>query len=61
MRAMFVEKRLLNDTSQVHDTSFIRNRKKWGKSKIEGERERERRQVKSERWSVAEKGLQRES
>jgi hypothetical protein len=48
----------LNDTSQMHDTSFIRNRNEWGKSKIEGEREREGEWVKSERRSVAEKGLQ---
>jgi hypothetical protein len=43
MRTMFYEMHLFNDTSQKHDTSFILNVKLWGKSKTEGERERERR------------------
>jgi hypothetical protein len=41
MRTTFFEMRLFNDTSQMHDTSFIRNRKEWGEGQIEGERERE--------------------
>jgi hypothetical protein len=42
MRMTFIEMCLLNVTSQMHDTSFIRNKMEWGESKIEGERERER-------------------
>jgi hypothetical protein len=34
--------RLLNDTSQICGTYFIRNGKEWGEGQIEGERERER-------------------
>jgi hypothetical protein len=37
----FVEMHFLNDTSQLHDSSFIWYGKKWVKSKTEGERERE--------------------
>ncbi len=33
---------LLNDTSEIYNTSLIQNREEWGESKIEGERERER-------------------
>ncbi len=58
MRTTFFEMHLSNDTSQMHDTSFIWNGKERGESKTEGEREKEREQVKSERWSLAEKGLQ---
>ncbi len=54
MITVFYEMHLFNDTSHNHDTSFILNRKEWGKSKTEGERE----QTKSERPSEAEKGLQ---
>jgi hypothetical protein len=59
---MIVEMHLLNDTSQAHDTSFIRNVKKCScetdrEREREKKKERERRQVKSERQSVAEKGL----
>ncbi len=57
MRTTFFGMRLLNDTPQMHTTSFIQNRKEKGESKIEGERERERERVESERRSVAEKGL----
>ncbi len=57
MRTPFCEKRLFDDRSQKHYTSFIWNGEEWGKSKTEGERER----VKSERQSVAEKGLRRGS
>jgi hypothetical protein len=46
--------RLLNDTSEMHNTSFIHNGKEWG----EGKTERKREQTdKSERQRVAEKGL----
>jgi hypothetical protein len=57
MRITFFEMWLLNDTSQMHDTSFIQNKKEWGESNIYTEKER----AKSERWSVAENGLQRGS
>jgi hypothetical protein len=40
---------LFNDTSQKHDTSFILNCPEWGKSKTEGEREKERIRVKNEK------------
>ncbi len=53
MRTTFFEMCLLNDTSQVHDISFIRNGKEWG--------QRDREWVKSERQSVAGKGLWRGS
>jgi hypothetical protein len=52
MRTTFCEMHLFNDVSQKHETSFILNRKEWGNSKTERERE------KSERWSVVEEGLQ---
>jgi hypothetical protein len=55
MRTTFFEMHLLNDTSQMHDTSFIQNRKEWGESKIEGEG----RQVKNDSRTIAEKGLWR--
>ncbi len=42
MRTRFFVMRLLNDTSQMHDTSFIQNRKERGQNKIEGEKKRER-------------------
>jgi hypothetical protein len=42
MRTSFCEMRIFNDTYQKHDTSFILNRKEWGKSMTERERERER-------------------
>jgi hypothetical protein len=61
MKITFFEMRLLNDTSQMHDTSFIQNKKEWGESNIYIQREKEREQAKSERWSVAENGLQRGS
>jgi hypothetical protein len=48
MRTMFFEMHLLNDASQMHDTSFIQNGKEWGEGKTERERER----VKSERPGV---------
>ncbi len=51
IRTTFFEMRLLNDTSQMHNTSFIQNGREWG------ERKKKRRWVKSERQSVAEKGL----
>ncbi len=57
MRTTFFGMRLLNDTSQMHNTSFIQNRKESGESKIEGERERERERVESERRIVADKLL----
>jgi hypothetical protein len=41
MRTTFFDVSLLNDTSQMHDASFIWNGKEWGESKIEGERGRE--------------------
>jgi hypothetical protein len=53
MRTTFVERCLLNDASLRNNASFIWNRKEWGESKIEGERER----IKSERQRVTEKGL----
>ncbi len=55
MRTMFFEMYLLNDASKMHSTSFIRN----GKEQGEGKTEREREQGKSERQSMAEKGLWR--
>ncbi len=39
---VFFEMCLLNDTSQMHDTSFIRNIREWVVSKIKREREREK-------------------
>jgi hypothetical protein len=42
MRTSFCEMPILNDTYQRHYTSFILDRKEWGKSKTEGERESER-------------------
>ncbi len=39
MRTTFCEIRLLNDTSQNHDTSFILSREEWGGGKLEGVRE----------------------
>jgi hypothetical protein len=42
MRTAFFEICLFNDTSQMHNTSFIQNGKEWGKSQIEEDRERER-------------------
>ncbi len=53
MRTTFFVMHLLNDASQVHNTSFIQNRKEWGESKTDRERER----AMSELHSVAEKGL----
>jgi hypothetical protein len=41
MRTTFIEMRLLNDASQMHNTSFIPNGKEWRESKIERERQRE--------------------
>jgi hypothetical protein len=41
MRTTFFEMCLLNDTSQMHNTSFKQNGKEWGERKIEGGRERE--------------------
>ncbi len=58
MRTIFCEMHLFNDASQKHDTSFILNGKDWGVGKAERAREKER---KSERQSVGEKGLWRES
>ncbi len=55
MRTTFFEMCLLNDTSQMYDLSFIWNRKEWGEGKTEREKERE--WIKSERQTVAEKGL----
>jgi hypothetical protein len=40
MRTMFFEMLLLNDASQVDNTSFIWNGKEWGERKTEAERER---------------------
>ncbi len=42
IRTTFFEMCLLNDTSQMPNTSFIQNGKEWGESKIKGEREREK-------------------
>jgi hypothetical protein len=42
MRATFFEMHLLNDTSQVHDTSFIWNRKEWGRARQREKKEKER-------------------
>jgi hypothetical protein len=42
MITTFCEMRIFNVTYQRHYTSFILNRKEWGKSKTEGERESER-------------------
>jgi hypothetical protein len=42
MRTTFFEMHLLNDTPFMNDASFIQNRKEWGESKTEGEREREK-------------------
>ncbi len=50
--------RLLNDTSQMHNTSFIHNGKEWGEGKIDRKRESESKRIKSERQSVAEKEMQ---
>ncbi len=57
MRTTFFEMCLLNDTSQMHDISFIPNGKEWGEGKIERERE----WIKSKRRTEAEKGLQHRS
>ncbi len=40
---IFFEMCLLNDTPFMNNASFIWNRKEWGKSKTQGEREREKR------------------
>jgi hypothetical protein len=37
MRTTFFETCLLNDTSQMCDTSFIQNGKEWGEGKIKSE------------------------
>jgi len=37
MRTAFFETCLLNDTSQMRDTSFIQNGKEWGEGKIKSE------------------------
>ena len=44
---MFFEMLLLNDASQVDNTSFIWNGKEWGEGQIERERKRNREQMDS--------------
>ncbi len=48
---------LFNDSFSKHETSFTLNRKEWGISKTERERERMREWMERERQSVGEKGL----
>jgi len=45
MRTTFYEMHLFNNSSLKHDTSFILNRKEWGKKKTKRKRERKDKRV----------------